>query len=105
MLRIIWGIHSSRAVYAVAELGIADLLVDGPVSSGELARVTGVHPQSLYRVLRLLAALEVFVEVEPGSFGLTALGDRLRSDVPAGHAIMGRFPRGGRRRPALCAHP
>jgi O-methyltransferase domain len=84
MLRIIWGIHSSRAVYAVAKLGIADLLVDGPVSSRELARVTGVHQQSLYRVLRLLAALEVFDEVVPGSFGLTALGDRLRSDVPAG---------------------
>ena len=84
MLRIIWGIHSSRAVYAVAELGIPDLLVDGPVSSGDLAQVTGVHQPSLYRVLRLLAALGVFDEVEPGSFGLTALGDRLRSDVPAG---------------------
>ena len=84
MLRIIWGIHTSRAVYAVAKLGIADLLVDGPVSSAVLARITGVHQPSLYRVLRLLAALGVFDEVEPGSFGLTALGDRLRSDVPAG---------------------
>jgi hypothetical protein len=84
MLRIIWGMHGSRAVYAVAKLGIADLLVDGPASCRELARVTGVHEPSLYRVLRLLAALGVFDEVEPGSFGLTALGDRLRSDVPAG---------------------
>ena len=84
LLRIIWGIHSSRAVYAVAKLGIADLLVDGPASCQELARVTGVHERSLYRVLRLLAALGVFDEVEPASFGLTVLGDRLRSDVPAG---------------------
>ena len=84
MLRIIWGIHSSRAVYAAARLGIADLLADGPVSSAELARVTGSHQPSLYRVLRLLAALDVFDEVEPGSFGLTVLGDRLRSDAPAG---------------------
>ena len=84
MLRIIWGIHSSRAVYAVAKLGIADLLVDGPASCQELARVTGADEPSLYRVLRLLAALGVFNEVEPGSFGLTVLGDRLRSDVPAG---------------------
>src|ERR1700690_1387280 len=63
MLRIIWGIHGSRAVYAVAKLGIADLLVDGPASCRELARVTGVHEPSLYRVLRLLAALGVFDEV------------------------------------------
>jgi hypothetical protein len=84
MQRIIWGIHSSRAVYVAARLGIADLLADGPVSAAELARVTGVHQPSLYRVLRLLAALDVFDEVEPGSFGLTVLGDRLRSDAAAG---------------------
>jgi SAM-dependent methyltransferase len=84
MLRLIWGIHSSRAVYVAAKLGIADLLTGGPASSGELARATGTHAPSLYRVLRLLAALGVLDEVEPGSFGLTVLGDRLRSDAPAG---------------------
>ena len=30
---MIWGMHISRAVYVAAELGIADLLADGPVSS------------------------------------------------------------------------
>jgi O-methyltransferase domain len=84
MLRMIWGVHSSRAVYVAARLGIADLLADGPVSAAELARVTGTHQPSLYRVLRLLAALDVFDEVEPGSFGLTVLGDRLRIGAPAG---------------------
>jgi orsellinic acid C2-O-methyltransferase len=34
-------------------------------------------------VLRLLAALGVLTEPQSGSFGLTVLGDRLRSDVPA----------------------
>src|SRR5580693_9457262 len=60
MLRMIWGIHSSRAVYVAAKLGIADLLADGPVSTGELALATRTHEPSLYRVLRLLAALNVF---------------------------------------------
>ena len=83
MLRMIWGIHSSRAVYVAARLGIAELLANGPVSAAELARITGTHQPSLYRVLRLLAALDVFDEVSPGSFGLTALGDRLRSGAPA----------------------
>jgi hypothetical protein len=83
MLPMIWGLHISRAIYVTAELSIADLLADGPVSSTELARATRTHEPSLYRVLRLLAALGVLDMVEPRSFGLTALGDRLRSDAPA----------------------
>ena len=32
LLRMIWGMHVSRAVYAAAELGIADLLTEGPAA-------------------------------------------------------------------------
>jgi SAM-dependent methyltransferase len=95
MLRMIWGIHISRSVHVVAKLGIADLLADGPASSEELARATGTHQPSLYRVLRLLAALGVFDEVELGSFGLTGLGDRLRSDTPASMRAWATFLVGG----------
>jgi hypothetical protein len=84
LLRLIWGMHISRAVYAAAELGIADLLATGPMSTPELARVTRTHEPSLYRVLRLLAALGVFGEPYPRCFSLTALGDRLRCGQPAG---------------------
>src|SRR3984885_13685521 len=83
MLRMIWGIHISRAIYVVAELGIADRLGGGPLSSAELAEGTQAHEPSLYRVLRLLASLGVLTEGEHRSFGLTVLGDRLRSDAPA----------------------
>lgn len=84
LLRMIWGTHISRAVYVAAELGIADLLADGPLSSGELARRTGAHAQSLHRVLRLLAALGVLEQDDGGAFGLTIIGERLRTDAPAG---------------------
>jgi SAM-dependent methyltransferase len=84
MLPMIWGIHISRAVYVAAELRLADLLADGPATCTELARATGTHEPSLYRVLRLLAALGVFQETGPRCFGLTALGERLRTDAPAG---------------------
>ena len=47
LLRMIWGIHISRCVYAGAELGIADLLADGPLSSSEVATATGTHEPSL----------------------------------------------------------
>jgi O-methyltransferase domain/Dimerisation domain len=83
LLRMIWGLHISRAVYLAAELGIADLLAAGPRTAAALARATRTDETALYRVLRLLAALGVLTESEPRSFGLTVLGDRLRSDVPA----------------------
>ena len=84
LLRMIWGTHISRAVYVAAELGIADLLADGPLHSTELARRTGTHPQSLYRVLRLLATLGVFDQDDRGTFSLTIIGERLCTDAPAG---------------------
>ena len=84
LLRSIWGIHISRCLYAVAELGIADLLADGPAPTEDLAQATASHERSLYRVLRLLAALGVFEEHELSVFSLSALGERLCSDATAG---------------------
>jgi O-methyltransferase domain len=83
MLAMIWGLHTSRAVYLAAELGVADLLAAGPRTTAALAGATHAGEPALYRVLRLLAALGVLTEPQPGLFGLTVLGNRLRSDVPA----------------------
>jgi hypothetical protein len=84
LLPMIWGIHISRCVYAAAELGIADLLADGPQSSQELAEATGMHEPSLYRVLRVLAALGVFEEHDGRQFSLTVVGERLRTGAKLG---------------------
>lgn len=65
----------------VARLGVADLLKDGPKSSQELAEQTGVNPEALFRVMRALCTADVFVETEPGVFGLSAVGRYLRGDV------------------------
>ncbi len=83
MLELIGGLHISRALNCVAELSIPDRLAGGPLTSAELAQVTQTHEPSLYRVLRLLAALGVLAEPEPRTFRLTVLGDRLRTDAPA----------------------
>ncbi len=55
----------------------------GPMSAGQLARATQAHEPSLYRVLRLLASLGVLAEQDDRSFGLTVLGERLRTGEPA----------------------
>lgn len=83
MLRMIWGVHISRAVYVAAELGIPDLLAAGPATAAHLAKATQAHEPSLYRVLRLLASLGVLTEHDGGAFSLTVVGERLRTDVPA----------------------
>jgi SAM-dependent methyltransferase len=65
-----------------AELGIADLLADGPRSSEELAQSTSTHPQSLYRLLRVLCSVGVFNEIQNNSFVQTPLSECLRAEVP-----------------------
>ncbi|MBV9911111.1 MAG: hypothetical protein JOZ93_00975 [Sinobacteraceae bacterium] len=75
------GHHTAQALYVMAELGIADLLRSGARDSDELAESTQSHPQTLYRVLRFLAAQGILAEVAPGRFALTTLGAPLRSDV------------------------
>jgi hypothetical protein len=84
LLPMIWGLHISRCVYAAAELGIADLLADGARSSEELAAATATHEPSLYRVLRALAALGVFEAHDARRFGLTVVGERLRTGAQTG---------------------
>ena len=74
---------TARALYALAELGVADYLEDGPRSVEELARKTGAHAPSLYRLLRTMAAYGFFVEGERRSFSLTPLGAALRSGAPS----------------------
>jgi len=77
---MISGVTVSQSLCAVAELGIADLLADGPRSSAELADATGTHSEALNRVLRYLASEGVFDERD-GRFALTPMGHYLRSDV------------------------
>ncbi|MGK3998387.1 methyltransferase [Sorangium sp. So ce1024] len=72
----------TQSVVVAAKLNIADRIKDGPASVEALAAATGVHAPSLYRVLRALASIGVFTETEPGRFGLTPVGDCLRSDAP-----------------------
>ena len=82
----------SRALYAVAELGVADHLAAGPRVADELARATGAHAPSLYRLLRTLASVGVFTEDADHHFALTPLGAALRSDAPgAGRSTVRMF--------------
>lgn len=81
MLQIISGFWISRGVYALANLGIPDLLKDGPKTADELASATNSHSQSLFRLLRALASVGI-VTSKDERFGLTPLSETLVTDVP-----------------------
>jgi len=55
---------TSRAIYIVAKLGLADYLKDGPKSIEDLAEETKTHPDSLYRLLRMLSSIGIFAETK-----------------------------------------
>ena len=82
MQQLIQGFQVTQCIYVAAKLGIADLLREGPRTSEELARVTGTHAPSLYRVLRLLTAVDLLTEGQNHSFALTPLGAYLQTGVP-----------------------
>ncbi|GAA3734169.1 methyltransferase [Salinactinospora qingdaonensis] len=67
---------------AVCDLGIADLLTDGPRTVDDLAEQVGAHAPSLHRALRVLASKGIFTETHPGTFDLSPLAEPLRSDHP-----------------------
>ncbi|NMO20355.1 SAM-dependent methyltransferase [Pyxidicoccus fallax] len=77
-----FGFIYSAALSAAAELGVADRLEQGPRSAASLAEELGVDARSLYRVLRLLASVEVFSEDNAGRFSLTPSADLLRTNAP-----------------------
>ena len=104
VLRMIPGLHISRAVYGASKLGISDLLADGPRPSAELAHLTKAHAPFLYRVLRLPAALNLLWEQPPGLCAHPARGaaaDR-RSGIPS---QLGDVDRPTRRTAAFRSHP
>ncbi len=82
LLAFIRGYRISQAIYVVTQLGIPDLLADGPRELDELARATDSHAASLRRVLLFLAGLGVLDKVGPQRFALTPMSALLRTGVP-----------------------
>jgi len=80
VLRMANGFHISQAIHVAAQLGLADLLAEGPLHAAALAEATHTHAPSLYRLLRMLVSLGVFNEDDQGRFTLTEIGAALQSN-------------------------
>ena len=84
----------------MAELRVMhDLVLRLLSTTRPLARVleqygaTETQEQALYRLLRTLASVGLFTEVEPGSFALTALGMLLTTAHPMSMRALSRSAR------------
>ena len=72
----------SQMLAVAGRLRLADHLAAGARQVDELARLTGTHEDSLYRMLRALACFDVFAEESGRTFRLTPKAEWLRSDIP-----------------------
>ncbi len=73
----------SRAVRAIIELDLPDLLAGGPATTEELAGKCGVQVRRLRQVLRAAATTGLVASVEPGAFMLTEPGRLLVRGHPS----------------------
>ncbi|MCW8398592.1 methyltransferase [Legionella sp. PATHC038] len=71
----------SRALHAIAKLGIANHLAFGPKKIDELAKLTESKPELLDRVLKFLTSYDLF-NYDNGFYSLTELSKPLRDDDP-----------------------
>jgi hypothetical protein len=81
MTRLLFGKHIAYSISAVARLGVADHMSEGPVELDKLAARVGAQPAALYRVMRALAAVGVFEQTAEQCFRLTPVGALLKADV------------------------
>jgi SAM-dependent methyltransferase len=82
MFQMIMGYWVSQIVGTLAALEIPDRLARGPLSFDELSKEIGCDPAATFRLLRASARVDVVSAMTDGRFGLTPLGEILRSKVP-----------------------
>jgi hypothetical protein len=72
----------AAAVSAAVQVGLLDLLAQGPRSSADVAARAGTDADATHRLLRALATIDILEEVD-GAFAVTEFGRPLVSDSPA----------------------
>ena len=82
LLRMSHAVIVQQALYAVAKLGVADLLEGSPRKVSELTARLNANESALPRLMRLLASQGVFEETTPGAFSQSELSLFLRTGVP-----------------------
>jgi hypothetical protein len=81
LLELAFGHIPARVLHVAAELGVADVLAEGPLGYAEVAERTGTDPAVLRRLLRALAGLGAVTQLDGERFELTETGGQLRAEA------------------------
>jgi len=76
------GFLISRALYVVAQLGIADELVVEKKTAHDIAKKLDLNADALFRLLRMLAAHGVFIHDEDDTFSLNEIAYLITKNHP-----------------------
>lgn len=79
---IVMGFWQARALAVATELGLAELLAEGPRDVDQLASRSQTNASALFRLLRALESIGFFTQTSPRVFSNTATSDCLRKDAP-----------------------
>lgn len=82
IMQLTTGYVVAAALYATTQLGIPDLLQNGPRNVKDLAAASGANEDALYRAMRALSSAGVFQETEPRVFAATPASETLCANAP-----------------------
>ena len=82
MMPLLFGKQLTASLAALARLGVADHMDADFTPVEVLAEKVEAHAPSLFRVMRMLAAMGVFREGPGHTFALTPVGELLRTEAP-----------------------
>src|SRR5947207_10466728 len=91
LFQMVIGKWISQALGTIVEIGVPDQLAKGARRCSDIAREAGVSEDGIYRLLRALASVGLFVEGADRRFKLTGIGKLLRSEHPESLAGYARF--------------
>ena len=80
--QLIMGFRVTQLIYVAAKLELSEFLASGPLTAQELASMVGVDADALYRLLRALASLGIFVETTDAHFEVTPAARLLQRNTP-----------------------
>lgn len=81
LIQLLAGKWAAYALYAAADLGVADVLADGARNPDQVADAVGIRPDGARRLLRALDAVDILDARDDGTFVLAPAGEHLRSDA------------------------